>query len=274
MTALALEPVNAYDSLAFAYDALTADYCHDRWVPALELLARTHGLRGKRLLDVACGTGKSFLPLLRRGYEVTGCDASSEMLSRAGAKAPAARLLAADMRRLPCLGSFDLVTCLDDALNYLLSPSELDAALHGIAANLDRRGVAVWDLNTLGMYRDAFASDWVTEAEDLFLAWHGETPPDLASGGLAHATVHVFAEAEDGAWQRTISRHRQRHWAAEHIAGAVARAGMRVLAVHGQRSGGVIESELDELVHTKSVYVACLADTRSHEGGERMIGRP
>lgn len=269
-----LEPAGAYDTLAFAYDALTADYCHDEWVPTLESLAQAHGLRGRRLLDVACGTGKSFLPLLERGYAVTGCDASGEMLALAAAKAPAARLLQADMRRLPALGRFDFVTCLDDSLNYLVSMSDLVAALRGIAANLDDRGVAVWDLNTLGMYRGAFAGDWLTEVGGLFVAWEGETPPDLASGGLAHATVHVFSSADGESWRRTTSRHRQRHWRAEEVRRAAADAGLVVLATHGQRRGGVIQSWLDELEHTKSVYVACRAGAR-REGGERMaIGGP
>ncbi len=251
-----LDPAGAYDSLAFAYDALTADYGHEEWVPALESLAQAHGLRGQRLLDVACGTGKSFLPLLERGYTVTGCDASGQMLALARAKAPAAYLVDADMRQLPPLGRFDLVTCLDDALNYLLSASELTGALRGIASNLDDHGIAVWDLNTLAMYRGAFATDSLTEAGELFLAWEGETPPDLPSGGFAHATVHVFSRGEDGTWQRTASRHQQRHWPAEVVALAAARAGLLLLAIRGQRRGGVIESECDELVHTKSVYVA------------------
>ena len=270
-----LEPATSYDTLAFAYDALTADYCHDEWVPALEALAQRHGLRGRRLLDVACGTGKSFLPLLQRGYAVTGCDASAEMLARAAAKAPAANLLCADMRKLPALGPFDFVTCLDDALNYLLWEPELESALCGIAANLDPDGIAVWDLNTLAMYRSAFASDWLTEAGELFLAWQGETSADLASGGLADATVHMFSRDVDDSWLRTASRHRQRHWPSERVLRAAASAGLSVLALHGQRPGGLIEAAFDELVHTKSVYVARRVDDADPEGGDRMaIGRP
>ena len=78
----------AYDALASGYDTLTRDYAYDRWLPALEQLAHDHGLAGHRVLDVACGTGESFLPLRARGYEVTGCDISAEMLGRARRKAP------------------------------------------------------------------------------------------------------------------------------------------------------------------------------------------
>ena len=41
------------------------------WTATLERLAVRHGLAGRRLLDVGCGTGKSFLPFLARGYDVS-----------------------------------------------------------------------------------------------------------------------------------------------------------------------------------------------------------
>src|SRR5919199_6068691 len=136
----------AYDGLAEHYDAFTAGYAHERWLDALARLAREHGLRGRRLLDVACGSGKSFLPMLARGYEVVACDLSPAMVACAREKAgDAADVVVADMRELPALGRFDLITCLDDAVNYLTTERELGAALHGFARSLRRGGVAVFD---------------------------------------------------------------------------------------------------------------------------------
>ena len=256
------DALTAYERLAPAYDVLTADYCHERWLDALEQLALEHGLRGRAVLDVACGTGKSFLPLLARGYDVAGCDLSPAMLARAAEKAPAARLVKADMRRLPRLGAFDLVTCLDDALNYLLEPGDLEAALAGIRRNLAPGGVAIWDLNTLAMYRSAFATDQLTDREGLLLAWRGETARAVAAGGPARATVDVFTPQGDGLWRRESSVHRQRHWPEPTVRALAVRAGLQILAVHGQHPGAVLEPALDDLVHQKAVYVACDAGGR------------
>jgi SAM-dependent methyltransferase len=246
----------AYDDLAPDYDLLTADYPYERWLAALEALARSHGLTGHDLLDVACGTGKSFLPLLAQGWRVAGCDISPAMLAVAAAKAPEARLVQADMRALPPLGEFDLVTCLDDALNYLLEEAELEAALAGIRSNLRPRGIAIWDLNTLAQYRASFARDRTTDRDGVFLAWRGETATSLEPGGPAQATVDVFAPAGAGLWQRRSSVHRQRHWPEPVVRAVAARAGLRIIAVHGQHEGAVLEPELDELVHSKAVYLA------------------
>ena len=60
--------------------------------------------------------------MLERGWEVTACDISAAMVELARAKVgDAAELSVADMRELPSFGEFDLVWCLDDAVNYLLS---------------------------------------------------------------------------------------------------------------------------------------------------------
>src|SRR3954464_3195819 len=112
----------AYELLAPFYDSYTREYGHEAFLANIESIALAHGLRGNRLLDVGCGTGKSFLPMLARGYEVTGCDLSPAMVERARVAAHGAggvRVAAA--RALPVLGRFDLVTSLDDALNYVLS---------------------------------------------------------------------------------------------------------------------------------------------------------
>jgi ubiquinone/menaquinone biosynthesis C-methylase UbiE len=140
-TASAEAVQTAYDPLAPAYDAFTAGIDYDAWLTEVERVARRHGLRGRRVLDIACGTGKSFMPLLERGYAVTACDCSPEMVRRALAKAPEAVVVMADMRALPDLGRYDLVTCLEDAFNCQLHTDDLRGALAGIARSLGAGGV-------------------------------------------------------------------------------------------------------------------------------------
>src|SRR5687767_679449 len=100
----------AYEPLAPFYDRFTAASEYEPVLDAIETWARAQGLAGRRVLDVACGTGKSFEPLLSRGYEVTGCDLSPAMVAEARRKAAGAReVVVADMRALPWRSEFDLV---------------------------------------------------------------------------------------------------------------------------------------------------------------------
>jgi SAM-dependent methyltransferase len=257
MTALDQHARDAYEGFADAYDTFTADHDYAAWTRDLEALARAAGLRGRRLLDVACGSGKSFMPFVERGWEVTACDLSPAMAAIAAAKAQGrARVEVHDMRALPQLGAHDLVLCLDDALNYLLEPAELAAALAGMAANLATDGVLVFDVNCLQTYRGAFASLRVVPADDVVIVWRGDTPEDVGPGGHAAARTHVLRRAEDGTWTETTQQHLQRHHPEPEVRDAARAAGLRIAAIHGMHPDGSFEHGHDELGCSKAVYVA------------------
>jgi SAM-dependent methyltransferase len=249
--------VQSYESLAPYYDAFTASYNYEAWLTALDALAREHGLHGDRILDVGCGTGKSFLPMLARGYQVTACDISPAMVEAALAKvAPGeAEVVVADMRRLPALGEFDLITCLDDSVNYLLEERDLVAALASMGGCLAPDGLLVFDCNTALAYRTAFRTEFVREADDVFFSWRGM---GSVENGLARATIDVFSRSAAW-WARTTSEHAQRHYPRGAVESALRSAGLELVAVRGQSPGARLEREVDEERHTKVVYLARLA---------------
>jgi len=246
--------LDAYESLAAHYDLFTAGYDHGRWIDALDRLAREHGLSGRRVLDLGCGTGRALGPLLERGYEVVGCDLSPSMIAVAGERHPGVELHVADMRRLPDLGPFDLVLCLDDAVNYLLDEHELSAALQSIRSVLTETGLLIFDVNTSLAYESAFARDRVVSDGDRVLAWRGDGLDDRQR--LARATIEIFsALPEAGVWTREQSVHIQRYWRDAEMAELVTAAGMHVAGRFGQRTGAVLDRAPDPSVHTKVVFV-------------------
>jgi SAM-dependent methyltransferase len=248
-----------YDTLAPAYDLLTDGYDYDRWIGELLRWAREHGLRGRRALDVACGTGKSFVPLLDAGFDVVGCDESRGMLAVAATKVPDPRAVQRhDMRALPVLGSFDLITCIDDALNHLLSEAEVRDALASMARNLAPGGLLVFDVNTIATYRTAFATCDVFDAGDHVFAWRGLADPNAGPGGFAELQVDVFAPCEDDPerWRRTTSRHRERHYPVAAIEELAAEAGLAIVDRRGQSPGVVLHPDVDEQRHGKALFLA------------------
>jgi SAM-dependent methyltransferase len=249
------DAMRAYAALAPAYDLLTAEYAYGPWLTAIERVAREHGLAGHRLLDVGCGTGKSFLPLLERGFQVTACDISPDMVELAQRKAGGrADVHVADMRRLPVFGEFDLITCIDDAINHLLSADEVADAFASMRENLALGGLLVFDVNTLAAYRHV--PDVVVEDEDRLLRWRGGLAELSAPGGEAEVVIDVFAHQGDGLWRRSLSRQRHRHHPIEELCELVEEAGLEVAAVFGQRPGAVLDAELDEELHRKAVFIA------------------
>jgi SAM-dependent methyltransferase len=241
----------AYEAFAPVYDIFTAHYHDELWIGELVSALERNGLSGNRLLDVACGTGRSFLPMLKRGWDVTACDISPGMLERAQAKVgKAVPLSVADMRSLPELGKFDLVWALDDSINYLLGEDELLKALNGMGANLAPGGLLLFDVNTLVAYRSFFAETVVVERDGRRLVWRGQTPSDAAPGSICEAILE-----EDGGPTKT-HEHRQRHFADAEIRSVVERAGLALVDSYGLFTDGMLRQPLDEGAHTKAVYVA------------------
>lgn len=247
---------HAYEAIAPVYDDFTAHHNYELWLGELLPKLRGHGLHGHRLLDVGCGTGKSFLPMLERGWEVTACDISPAMLELARAKAgDTVPLSVADMRELPQFGEFDLVWALDDAVNYLLSPEELASALRGMRANLAPDGLLMFDVNTLRAYRSFFAETQRVERNGRRLVWRGQGSPEAPPGSISEARFEVEESSGDAAPIRTHV-HRQRHFPEAEVLELLEASGLECLDVFGHGFDAVLRQPVEELVHTKVVYMA------------------
>jgi SAM-dependent methyltransferase len=245
-----------YDAFAPYYDAFTADSNYEVWTEHVLRVAHRHGLRGRRLLDLACGTGKSFLPFRKRGFAVTACDVSSGMLAQAARKAPDVRLVHADMRSLARLGSFDLISCFDDSLNYLLEETELASAFRSMAANLSRNGIALFDLNTLLAYRTTFARNSVVVRDGPIFIWQGGSTSDAEPGCRATAQIDVFAPRRDDLYGRITTQHDQRHFQRTSVVSLLAQAGLDCVGQYGVLEDGTPVATADELTQLKVLYVA------------------
>ena len=243
--------VAAYEPLARYYDRFTERSAYEPVIAQIESWALAQGLAGNRLLDVACGTGKSFVPMLERGYELTACDISPAMVEEARLKAPGADIVVADMRRLPWAGAFDLITCLDDAVNYLLTEEDLHAAMASMGRALAPDGILVFDANSLGTYRSDFAESFEVDAGDTRFLWSGEASPDVEPGSVVSATMTI--EAPDAT---EVSRHVQRHWPVELLREACVAAGFAHVQLRGLSIGPRLAGEPDE---TSDLKIVCLA---------------
>jgi SAM-dependent methyltransferase len=248
-----------YEAMAPVYDDFTAHHDYEGWIADLLKPLEDHGLQGRRLLDVGCGTGKSFMPMLSRGWQVTGCDISPSMLGLAREKAgEAARLEVANMLELPRFGEFDLAWALDDAINYLLSGEELERALAGMRDNLAPSGLLLFDVNELLAYRTFFAETEVVERGDRRLVWNGLAAKDVAPGSICESRLEVFTGDGDSdtSGPAAAMTHRQRHFPEADVLAALERAGLECLEVYGMYTDGILKQPLDDTIHTKAVYIA------------------
>jgi SAM-dependent methyltransferase len=246
----------AFDAFAPFYDVLTVHQDYAWWWSALLPLAEAAGLAGTRVLDVACGTGKSLIPLLERGWSGTGVDASARMLGEARRKlGPDVRLLEHDMRELPALGEFDMVCALNDAVNNVHDEHELLQTFTGFRRNLAPGGVVIFDLNTIRTFR-GYADGMLAHQEaDRILLVEGFGAEDLQPGGTLRLDFVVLDRHERFFFDCRRTPHYQRHHPQAEVESALAGADLELVGVHGML-GFEIGGAVDELAHEKAVYVA------------------
>jgi SAM-dependent methyltransferase len=164
-------------------------------------------------------------------------------------------LSVADMRELPDFGQFDLVWCLDDAINYLLSTEELEQALSGMRRNLGPGGLLMFDVNTLDTYRGFFAEEVVVERGGRRLVWKGQSSAEAQQSGISEASFEVLpAEGENGE-PIPPEMHRQRHFPEAEVLAGLAAADLEPLEVFGHGEDAVLRQPFEDEVHSKAVYI-------------------
>ena len=109
-----------------------------------------YGVRGGKILEVACGTGILAIHLARAGYTVLGIDRSPEMVALAAVKGQdvdGVEFRVADMRVLKLKTQFDAALCMFDSINYLTELCDVEAMVASIASILNHRGIFIFDFN-------------------------------------------------------------------------------------------------------------------------------
>lgn len=149
---------SAYKGIARYYHLLFEDW--GRVVESegqrLEAVLRPRGVES--VLDMACGTGLQSIGLALKGFPVTGCDNSPEMVRVARKNAREAgvkvRFTVADMRSLAdsFVGQFGAAISCGNSLAHLLTVGELERTFAGAFSILRPGGVCLvdaWDYESI-----------------------------------------------------------------------------------------------------------------------------
>lgn len=204
----------------------------------LEQLLQHHPVPGRRVVDLACGTGTLGLLLASAGWEVIGIDASAEMLAQARAKAANAEVSGTltfrqgDMRDVTAVvppAICDLVTCTYDSLNYLLTEAELAACFRSVACALAPGGLFIGDMNT----RHFLEYDWgtceVQEQSGYVQVSQSHFDPVTA---ISVMRLTGFVGNDAVGYTRFDEVHAERGYPAETVATLLVQAGFTVEATY------------------------------------------
>lgn len=134
----------AFDPFLFSDERLRAG--PDEVAAALALAPYS----GRRVLDLCCGPGRHAVALARKGFSVTGVDASEFLLGKARKRARRARVeiewVRSDMREFARPKAFDLAISMFSSLGYFEDVRDERRVLRNLHASLAPGGALVIEL--------------------------------------------------------------------------------------------------------------------------------
>lgn len=190
---------------------------------------------GERVLDLACGSGRHSLELVRQGFEAVGADISPELLEIARRDAEKEGLdvsfVEADLRELEFDAEFDIVLSLNDgAIGYLETEEENLRAFDVISRSLKPGGQHLMQLpNVLYAREQLPQKSWISGSAMIELVEHRWNRREKYMEG---AMIPIrFGEVLD---ELKPIEFRQRLYTVEELTEIMSSVGMEVVRVfHG-----------------------------------------
>lgn len=212
-----------YHEFARLYDKLIMeDISYEKLADFVELQFSSLQIKPELILDLACGTGALTDVLHRRGYDMIGIDLSTDMLNIAKEKNSDILYLCQDMRSFELYGTVDVILCMTDSLNYLLSEQDM-MQVFSLAKNyLNPGGLFLFDLNTPYKLRTILGNHTFTyDDNDVFYVWENEWCEQSQS-----CDFYLTFFVKDGQlYQRLDEQQTQRAYTEQAISKLLQRAG-------------------------------------------------
>lgn len=210
--------MEAYSGFAQVYDFLMKDVDYNGWVDYIEKIYHKEGLKPNSILELACGTGNITNRFAKKGYDITGVDISSEMLTFAKNKAHDmginVKYLNQDMIELDYNKKLDSILCLCDGLNYILEESDLLEVFKRVYSLLKEDGLFVFDISSYYKLSEILGDNVYAENfEDISYIW--ENYFDEAAS-ICELDLTIFIR-KNGLFERYQECHYQRAYRVQEI---------------------------------------------------------
>lgn len=248
----------AYQQMASLYDQLMVNAPYDEWVSFTEEMLRQTGKEAKRIADLGCGTGEIATRLAERGYQITGVDYSTDMLTYAAHKAAERNLsiqwLHQDLTKLTGLSEYDVAISYCDVMNYIIEPTDLQKSFHNIANCLKEGGLFIFDVHSLYQVEQNYVNQTFSEVTDeasyIWFCSAGDEP-----GEMFHDLTFFALEGE--MYKRFDEYHHQRTYPISFYKKMLKESGFENIKLFADFS--VKTNDIDE----KSERIFFLAEKRS-----------
>lgn len=236
----------AYSGFALCYDALMSEVDYEDWTQRLMDAAQKHGAKPKKIADLACGTGNITNALAARGYDVIGVDVSQPMLSIAQDKAYEehlkVRYLLQDITEFSLHRPVDMITMINDGINYISGEEKLKRVFDCMAKALAPGGLALIEYSTPYKLEHVLGNQTIAESdEEISMIWENQYNPETKTLTM-ELTFFLRDEIQPSLYERFSETHVQ-HAHSMEVLNAAAKDGFECLeALDGETMAPLAET--------------------------------
>lgn len=241
--------MDCYSDFASIYDILIEeDVDYKKWSNKILEICKELKVENRDYLDLACGTGNITIELYKNFGSTHAIDLSQEMLTIAREKLSKQgikpKLSCQDLRNLKLNKKFDLITCVLDGTNYLLSSDDLLKYFNGVKEHLKDNGVFIFDINSYYKLSKVLGNNIFSyDSDEVTYVWNNSFEEDLCN-----MDIIFFVKNEDETYERIDESHVERAYAVEEIEDLIKKSGLKVIKKLDNYSEELINEKTERIV--------------------------
>jgi 2-polyprenyl-3-methyl-5-hydroxy-6-metoxy-1,4-benzoquinol methylase len=243
------------------YDKIWGKRDYDADVKFLADFFRKYHCRS--VIDIGCGTGNHALRLSKKGYQVTGVDASSTMLEIAKAKDKEAKIkfIKGDMKKLekvvPKGQRFDAAICLGQVFSHLMTNKDVQALLNRLHKILKQNGLFVFSARNAKKINEEYLNklrlDHMINEEKLQLLILTYNTRDLQDSNII-VWNPIYLIKQNSKVDLQIREHKLRWFKFSTLKKIITEKGFKIVAIYS----GPMKEKFKEEEHTDMWFVTTI----------------
>ena len=216
----------------------------DRQVQFIKGAVKPRGL----VLDLACGTGRHAVPLIKEGYDVVGLDISLNLLKIAKNRLSGVQLVRADMRHLPFRAeAFAAALSMDTSFGYLPTKRDDVQSLTELNRTIKRDGALIVDVfNREQLMRKYQAHHAANSKQRGYPSFFLSQRRSVDKNGEKLRDLWTTRDKADG--KIRVFRHVARLYSQKSLQGLLEKAGFAVNQVRGDYEGQQFSPDSNRLI--------------------------
>ena len=239
-----------YKETAGFYDRLTSDVDYKKYAEFFSSIFIKHATKHPHnVVDLGCGTGNLTIAMAEKGYDMTGVDSSSEMLSSAySKKSPGILWINQDFTELDLFGTYDAAVSLLDCINHILDDDSVRKYFRHMRNFVEPDGLFIFDINTEYKFNNVYKDNvFYSVDDDLSYIWQNDY--DNATG---ICTMDITFYQKDGdIYERFDTANKEKSYSVSHLSELLGESGFTIEALY---SDCVMEEPTD---NEKRIFLVC-----------------